>query len=131
MSKIFTDRYGLKLEIKKVKQGIVFKCDKFQNTDKYNFRYFFENETFKDLLSYAEEISNEKWNSFEPREATSEASDYYEYFDRELDNNGVMTIKDCSRLFIERPSLESNIIYRLNKRKMESFIYDLREYVNK
>jgi hypothetical protein len=64
-----------------------------------------------------------------PKEAQSEGADYYEYYDREFDNNGYLSIRD-NALEIGRPILESNKLYQFNKKKMESFIYDFRERVN-
>ncbi|HCL4447125.1 TPA: hypothetical protein N2D16_002730 [Clostridium botulinum] len=94
--------------------------------DKDTFFLNFESNIFKELLNYIETISNESWSNVIPKECNSFGSDYAEYYDRKLDNNGYLSIYPNS-IRIERPSLESNKLYQFNKRKLESFIYDFRK----
>ena len=129
-TKILKTVNGLDLIIKNKKNTIILKINKLQDNKKYKNSFKFEKETFVELLKYIEKISNETWMNLYIREATSMASDYNEYYDSELDSEGSLEIYH-NMLFIERPSLESTRIYKFNKRKMESFIYDLRKNIEK
>jgi hypothetical protein len=82
-----------------------------------------------EFIEYIQLVSSKVWNNLTPKEAQSEASDFFEYYDKELDNNGYLRIGE-SILLIERPSLESNRMYQFNKRKMESFLYVLLKKIN-
>ena len=117
---------GLELVIKSRKSAVIFEIDKSETNGSYDFLLKFTLEGFKELLKYIEDISNKCWSNLNPKEADSFGSDYYEYYDRELDNNGYLSFRD-NALFIERPSLDSRRLYQFNKKKMESFIYDFRE----
>lgn len=96
--------------------------------DKDTFLLTFEPNIFKELLNYIEIISNESWSNVTPKECNSFGSDYAEYYDRKLDNNGYISIYSNS-MRVERPSLESNKLYQFNKRKFEAFIYDFRKTI--
>ncbi|KEI94965.1 hypothetical protein [Clostridium botulinum] len=96
--------------------------------NKYTFFLNFEPNIFKELLNYIETISNESWSNVTPKECNSFGSDYEEYYDRKLDNNGFISIYPNS-IRVQRPSLESNKLYQFNKRKLESFIYDFRKAI--
>lgn len=121
---------GLELIIKNRKSAVIFEINKTQVNKNYKFDFQFSKEVLSDLLEYIETIAVKSWGSLEPKESDSMGTDYYEYFDKELDNNGYLSIRNNS-LFIERPSLESEKLYQFNKKKMESFIFDLRKiFVN-
>ncbi|MFV3013588.1 hypothetical protein ACLD43_17455 [Clostridium botulinum] len=96
--------------------------------DKDTFFLKFEPNIFKELLNYIETISNKTWSNVTPKECNSFGSDYAEYYDRKLDNNGYLSIY-LNGIQIERPSLESNKLYQFNKRKIEAFIYDFRKVI--
>ena len=127
-NKVFTSTNGLKLIIKYRKSAVIFEMDESQ-MDKNRIVFKFDSKDFADLLDYIEIISNKSWTNLKPKEADSFGSDYCEYYDRKLDNNGYLSIKE-NTLIIERPFLKSNKLYQFNKKKMESFIYDFRELVN-
>lgn len=95
----------------------------------YDFSFKFDAKVFKELIDYLEECSAESWSEIKLRDATSEASDYYEYYDKEFDNNGYLGISTMfdNCLTFERPVLESLRLYKFNKRKMETFLYDLKK----
>lgn len=120
------------MEIRKFENGLVVKSEKskviFENNSgkKYTKIFLFTDCEFKEFIEYIQFVSNQVWKNIIPKEAQSEASDYYEYYDKELDNNGYLMIGE-NNLSIERPSLESNRMYQFNKRKMESFLYDLQK----
>jgi hypothetical protein len=122
------------MEIRKFENGLVVKSEKskviFENNSgkKYAKIFLFTDREFKEFIEYIQFVSNQVWKNIIPKEAQSEASDYYEYYDKELDNNGYLMIGE-NNLSIERPSLESNRMYLFNKRKMESFLYDLQKKI--
>jgi Txe/YoeB family toxin of Txe-Axe toxin-antitoxin module len=127
-TKIFKTINDFKLIIKNSKSAVIFEIDKSKESKDYKFSFQFTSEVFNELLKYVEMIANKAWANLMPKEAISMSSDYNEYYDRKLDNNGYLAIGE-NILLIERPSLDSERIYQFNKRKMESFIYDFRKMV--
>ena len=127
-SKAFTSLSGLELIIKNRKSAVIFEMNHNQMNNKHNVVFEFEPKDFVELLNYIETISNDSWANLTPKEANSLVADYYEYYDKELDNNGYLSIRE-NTLIIDRPSLESNKLYQFNKRKMESFIYDFKKII--
>lgn len=81
---------------------------------------------FKVFTNKLKELAVIVWGNIEPKEAISEASDYYEYYDKELDNNGYFTF-NASKGFIQVCQVYDNNsrIYKFNKRKMQSLLFDL------
>jgi len=94
------------------------------NDKRYVFDFRFASEQFKELFQYLQAIANEAWGNIIPKEPNSISSDYDEYYDSELDNNGYLSITQYG-LKMERPALTSNRLYKFTKRKMESFLWDL------
>lgn len=128
-TKTFTSVDGLELIIKNRKSAIIFEANQEQLLNKkYNIDLKFEPMIFIKLYNYIETISYESWTNVKPKEAYSLGSDYYEYYDKELDNNGYLRIKENS-LNLERPSLVNNRFYQFNKMKIESFLYDFKKLV--
>jgi hypothetical protein len=123
--KVFTSVNGLELIVKNRKSAVIFEMNQNQLNDKHEVIFAFEPKDFAHLLDYIETISNESWVHLTPKEANSLGSDYYEYYDKKLDNNGYLSIGE-NMLTIDRPFLESNKLYQFNKRKMESFLYDVK-----
>lgn len=127
MSKIkeFIDENGLKLIVKHRKSAIILEVDEKQvDNQRYVFNFKFSPDQFIEFYKYMKTIANESWRNIIPREATSISSDYTEYYDNEFDNNGYLGIRE-NGLQIERPSNSSNKLYQFNKRRIESFLYDL------
>lgn len=127
-SGIFTTIDGLKLIIKYRRSAVIFYIDKDQAGEEHNFLFQFTPKVFKELLEYIELIANKSWKNVVPKEANSFGSDYCEYYDKKFDNNGYLDIEQNS-LYIGRPTLDSNKLYQFNKRKMESFIFDLKSVI--
>lgn len=128
-AKTFTSVDGLELIIKNRKSAIIFEVNQEQLINKkYNIDLKFEPMNIIELYNYIETISNESWTDVKPKEAYSFGSDYYEYYDKELDNNGYLRIKE-NTLNLERPSLDSKRFYQFNKKKIESFLYDFKKLV--
>lgn len=92
-------------------------------SDKFTFEFIFDEETLKRLLAHIKNLGINIFKELKPKEADSLASDYCEYYDRKYDNEACLSLYG-NKLRIERPSLENNILYRFNKRRLESFIYD-------
>lgn len=123
-SKEFIDKYGVNLIIESNKNNIIFKTDSKNIKRDYYVTIYFNKEVFEELIKYIESISNEIWKDFTPKEANSISSDYEEYYDRKYDNNGYLSIGE-NFFRIERPYIECPYMYKFNKRRMESFMYDL------
>lgn len=84
------------------------------------------NSDLNDLRIFLKENTKKVWKNFQPKEADSWGSDYDEFYDKKTDNNGYLFFRNG--LNFDSPSDETTLLYRFNKRKMESFIYDLDEY---
>lgn len=122
--KLFKAVDGMTLNVKHRKSAVFLELTEESKDRRFNFD--FDKKTFKEFCDYIKQISNESWVNVNPKEAFSCGSDYDEFYDRETDNNGYLSIrKSVKGLSIERPSLESLLLYKFNKTKMESFIYDL------
>ncbi|BFN03893.1 hypothetical protein K092500153_06000 [Clostridium tetani] len=117
---------GLELIVTNRKSAVIFEMGDNNKKDEFRFSFTFDLDTFKELFEYFKEVSTKSWSNINPREADSLGADYDEYYDRQLDNNGSLSIRK-NMLLIERPALESNKLYQFNKRKMESFLYDFRK----
>ena len=117
------------LIVKNKKSAVLFELEHESQMSMYKFRFTFDSKTFKELVSYLETSSIETWGKMNLRDATSDASDYFEYYDKEFDNNGYLRISRATDncLAFERPILESLHLYKFNKRKMETFLYDLKK----
>ena len=123
-SKEFIDKYGVNLIIESNKNNVIFKTDSKNVKRDYYLNVYFDKEVFEELIKYTESISNKIWNDFTPKEADSISSDCAEYYDRKYDNNGCLSIGE-NFFRIERPCIECPYMYKFNKRRMESFMYDL------
>jgi hypothetical protein len=127
----FTSVSGLELIVKHRKSAVIFEANKEQAVGKkHDFKFKFTSEVFGELLEYIEEVSNKAWTNLTPKECDSFGSDYYEYYDRPLDNNGYLRM-GVNELLVERPTVESERLYQFNKFKMQSFVYDFRKKVGK
>ena len=127
-TKIFTDEKGMELIIKNRSSAVIFEVGQHDKGDSYDFIFYFTKEDFFELHDYLSEIAHQSWKDFIPKEAHSMQSDYYEYYDSELDNNGYLRLS-YGRVSIERPSDEHNRLYKFNKKKMQSFLFDLNKIV--
>lgn len=122
-TKAFESISGLELIVKSRKSAVIFELHEEQNSPEEKSLFQFTEDGFNELISYLETISNESWNNVTPKEATSSGSDYWEYYDRELDNNGFLSL--CKNgLQVRKPFSTSTKLYQFNKRKMEAFLFD-------
>ena len=124
MIKEFIDDSGVNLIIENNKINIIFKTDDKNIKRDYYLNLNFKKEIFKEIIKYLERISSNIWKDFKPKVADSLSSDYEEYYDKKYDNNGYLCIGENS-LKMERPYIDCPYMYKFNKRRMESFIYDL------
>jgi len=129
-TKTFISENGLELIIKSKKSAIIFEIEGNKDMKKYKFIFEFKPHVFKYLFEYIESEARACWNGLELKEAYSFSSDYNEYYDKEFDNNGYLDIID-NGLEIERPVLESNRLYKFDKKKMQSFLYDFDKRLNR
>ncbi|MGE7840709.1 hypothetical protein ACQKNX_07950 [Lysinibacillus sp. NPDC093712] len=150
LERIFTDKAGQELIVKHRKSAVFFEGEvdvskPNSNGEKHSEYicikelrklYNFTKEDFEEFIMYCEKIANESWSSFEPKVADSTGADYDDYYDKEFDNNGSLSIR-AGIISIEAPytQLKSNgdiVRYiKFNKRKFESFVFDLRRSVSK
>ena len=114
------------LEIKKLKSGIEIKCDIQKNGWWYDF--IFDEKVFLELASYLEKTAKEVWNDFEPKKATSMYDDFSLYYSRKHDREAYLRLRYCSLSF-GKVSEETDVLYEFNKRRMQSFIYTLRDCI--
>ena len=127
--KIFKTIDNFDLIVKIEKGSIIFETSETES-GKYEFNCVFNDEVFKELLTYIEVNATAIWKGFSPKDATSIGTDYAEYYDRKLDNNGYLDIKE-NMLTIDRPSLDSTRLYIFNKGKAQSFVYDFKIILKK
>lgn len=141
--RIFTDANGLQLIVQHRKSAVFFlkkytdddlsEHPRSGNTyiDGYGLygRYEFTEEGFNELCTYLTQIADECWKDFNPRVADSMGADYDDYYDKEFDNNGSLSIGENS-IRIEGPygqppnKAQLTRLVKFNKRKFESFIFD-------
>lgn len=117
---------NLELIVCSRKSAIIFELAELPEDGRYNFRFDFDHQIFKELLKHIEEAADNSWDNITPKEASSLNSDYWEYYDKEFDSNGYLKLQR-NTLLLERPSNISNKLYQFNKGKIESFIYDFRK----
>lgn len=122
-SKTFKTEDGIDLIVKSRKHAVIFEIP---NHKHHQATLDFSPLVFDDFVSHLETVSKKAWANISPKEADSLGSDYYEYYDKEFDNNGYLTLRN-NWIFVERPSLESSRFYKFNKKKMESLLYDLKK----
>lgn len=127
ISKEFIDKYGVNLVVEHSKTNIIFKTDVKNIKNKYDVQLCFIESVAKELTEYLEYISKQIWNDFNPKIANSISSDYAEYYDRKYDNEGYLSIFKENVIKIERPDENCPYMYKFNKKRMESFIYDLKK----
>lgn len=96
--------------------------------------YRFGTETMKNLYEYLMNIATESWKDFEPKEADSMGADYDSYWDRDHEDEGNLSLRKDNTIYIKAPYQKTNKdhivrLYKFNKRKFESFLYDLGKIV--
>lgn len=126
--KEFIDKNESNLIIEYNNNNIFFKTNDKNIKKDYYLSFYLNEDLLKEIIKYLENISKKLWKDFNPKETNSISSDYTEYYDRKYDNNGYLFIHNKEILRIEKPCKSCPYVYKFNKRKMESFIYDLKKY---
>jgi len=124
--KVFVDSSGLELVISYRKSTVIFEIG--NNDVDERFRFRFNLEDFRKLFNYLMEVADKAWGKIQLKECNSEGSDYGEYYDRKLDNNGYLSISK-GIIELERVSIGSNKLYQFNKSKIQSFLYDYKKII--
>ena len=124
MIKEFIDKYGTNLVVEYNKTNIILKTNDKNIRNNYVLKLYFDENIFKELINNLKITSGQIWNNFNPKVADSIGSDYSEYYDRKYDNNGYLNIYRDFSIRIEKPDKDTPYMYKFNKRRMESFIYD-------
>lgn len=126
--KSFVTTHGTQLIVVSDGKQFYFYTDD-ETTAQIDFIYPFDNGEFESLYYYLLNTSKLIWKTFEPKEAYSASSDYDEYYDKELDNNGYFAMHNMS-FSISRPTPDDNRLYIFNRQKMQSFVYDIRKVLS-
>ncbi|MCC4417517.1 hypothetical protein [Limosilactobacillus reuteri] len=121
--RVFEDEHGRKVIVKVNRSNIQIHSEK---KDLLDYRFYLDS---TDLLKFLKEQAIRIWKSFHPKEADSLGSDYCEFYDRGTDANGYLEYRN-EMLIFESPSEEITLLYQFNKRRMESFIYDMESWFN-
>lgn len=93
-----------------------------------DFHYAFTTETWEKFYNTMLKMAEQAWGHVPIKDATSEASDYAEYYDKEFDNNGSLAIRG-DELYISAPFTSTHRLYRFNKRKLGCFLFDLNKKI--
>lgn len=130
IEKLFKDMAEKGLIVKSRKSAIIFEADSGTVFDGfshgYDVGYDFSPEVYKSFVLYLFEQAKLSWPGIYPKECDSLGSDYYEYHDSKLDNNGYLTLfSSVPSISLSRPDVLSLKLYQFNKRKMQSFLFDL------
>lgn len=122
VERVFTDEHKRKLIVRVNRSNIQIHTER---KDLLDYQFDLNVELFKFLKEQAVKV----WKTFTPKEADSFGSDYWEFYDRNTDNNGYLVIRN--ELEFRSPNDETTLLYQFNKRRMESFIYDMGSVFNK
>lgn len=90
--------------------------------------FSFDKETFVELVQYIDASAHESWKELTIKNADSFGNDYDEYYSREFDNKGYLGIGK-QLISCIRPTFDSLELYKFNKAKMGTFLYDARKIV--
>lgn len=118
---IFNDGHGRKLIVRVNRSNIQIHTEEKQILD---YRFYLDSD---EILHYLKEQAIKIWKSFRPKEADSFGADYADFYDKATDNNGYLEYRDKMLIF-GSPSKETTLLFQFNKRKMESFIYDMESW---
>lgn len=110
------------------KNKIVFLADRDEYPEKDRFRRKYSAIGWEYILGVLLEIVKEVWPDLKPKEATGHGSDFEEYYDKELDLDGSMTLYN-NELFIHAPSKHHERIYVIPKRKAADFLNTLNKRI--
>lgn len=119
--RVFEDEHGRKLIVRVNRSNIQIHTER---KDLLDYRFYLDN---IDLLKFLKQQAEKVWKTFAPKEANSFGAYYWEFYDKNTDNNGYLEVSKEALVF-QSPSDETTLLYQFNKRKMESFIYDMESW---
>lgn len=67
------------------------------------------------------------WKCLNYQEISGFGNDYWEYYDREFDNNGYAGFHGKYLVEFDRPSEDNEKLHQFNKAKFQTFMYDLNQ----
>ena len=120
VERVFTDEHRRKLIVRVNRSNIQIHTER---KDLLDYQFDLNVELFK----FLKEQSVKVWKTFTPKAADSFGADYWEFYDRNTDNNGYLEI--WNELKFQSPNDETTLLYQFNKRRMESFIYDIESLI--
>lgn len=120
IERVFTDEHKRKLIVRVNRSNIQIHTER---KDLLDYQFDLNVELFKFLKEQAVKV----WKAFTPKAANSFGSDYWEFYDRNTDSNGYLEIRN--ELKFQSPNDETTLLYQFNKRRMESFIYDIESLI--
>lgn len=120
IEQVFTDEHKRKLIVRVNRSNIQI------HTERKDLLYY-QFDLNVALFKFLKEQAVKVWKTFTPKEADSFGSDYWEFYDRNTDNNGYLEIRN--ELRFQSPNDETTLLYQFNKRRMESFIYDIESLI--
>lgn len=122
IERVFTDEHKRKLIVRVNRSNIQIHTER---KDLLDYQFDLNVELFKFLKEQAVKV----WKTFTPKAANSFGADYWEFYDRNTDNNGYLEIRN--ELKFQSPNDETTLLYQFNKRRMESFIYDIESLIHR
>ena len=97
--------------------------------------YRFNASSFAQVVQQLLDIAKTSWSSFEPKVADSLGADHDEYYDPDFDSNGSAAVRGLAISFDgpwQTVSSDHLVrLYKFNKRKFESFLFDCIEQLEK
>lgn len=86
--------------------------------------YQFDSETWQDFIAFMNQTARRSWTNVVPRDATSDASDYWHKYDKKTDNDSFLYLNDGG-IRVIGPYGADTEMYTFTKRKLETFLFDL------
>lgn len=117
----FKDEHGRKLIVRVNRSNIQIHTER---KDLIDYRFYLDD---MELLKFLKEQAKKVWKSFRPKEAGSFGADYAEFYNKATDSNGYLEYRN-EMLIFESPSEETTLLYQFNKKKLESFIFDIESW---
>lgn len=91
-----------------------------------------DTDTLNELYSTLKSFANDLWPNHTLHDVTGFGNDYTEYYDKETDNDGGLSIsKDAIIFYPPGYHLDSPKLYRFTKRTIETFLFDLEKHTTK
>lgn len=118
------------LTLEKVGKAIVINCP----LPDLSVKAAFNKEELEAFYNEMFTLATKIWPDLALKPVTSMGNDYYEYYDSKYDGNGYISIssdKNNTELRIERPYEGVPYLYKINKVKTQTFLYDLKNIIDR